>query len=105
MGYAFISYSTKNQTSADAIRELFNRNGIETWMAPYDIPAGSEYAEVIHDAIIKSSCLVLMLTDMSQNSKWVKKEVNNAIDAANPPRESEPVSPIKTLAGETLNNR
>lgn len=79
MGYAFISYSSKNQTFADAMRELFKKYNIDTWMAPYDIPAGSEYAEVLYDALIGCSCLVLMLTDVSQNSQWVKKEVNIAI--------------------------
>ncbi len=79
MGYAFISYSSKNQTSANAMRELFNKHNIDTWMAPYDIPAGSEYAEVLYDALTGCSCLVLMLTDVSQNSQWVKKEVNIAI--------------------------
>jgi hypothetical protein len=79
MGYAFISYSTKNQVSADAMRNLFKKYHIDTWMAPYDIPAGSEYAEVLFDALIGCSCLVLMLTDVSQNSQWVKKEVNIAI--------------------------
>ena len=79
MGYAFISYSTKNQASADAMRELFTKHNIDTWMAPYDIPAGSEYAEVLYDALTGCSCLVLMLTDISQNSQWVKKEVNIAI--------------------------
>ena len=79
MGYAFISYSTKNQSAADAMRALFNKHEIDTWMAPYDIPAGSEYAEVLYDALSKCSCLVLMLTDVSQNSQWVRKEVNIAI--------------------------
>lgn len=79
MGYAFISYSTKNQASADAMRELFNKHNIDTWMAPYDIPAGSEYAEILYDALTGCACLVLMLTDISQNSQWVKKEVNIAI--------------------------
>ncbi len=79
MGYAFISYSSKNQSSADAMRELFNKNAIDTWMAPYDIPSGSEYAEVLYDALIGCSCLVLMLTNNAQNSPWVKKEVNIAI--------------------------
>ena len=51
MGYAFISYCTKNQTAADAFRDLFIEYGIDTWMAPYDIPAGSKYAGVITNAI------------------------------------------------------
>ena len=79
MGYAFISYSTKNQSAADAMRTLFKKHNIDTWMAPYDIPAGSEYAEVLYDALSECSCLVLMLTDVSQNSQWVRKEVNVAI--------------------------
>lgn len=73
MGYAFISYSSKNKSEADAVRALFARNDIDTWMAPYDIPAGAEYAEVLYDALIGCACLVLILTDPSQNSSWVKK--------------------------------
>lgn len=79
MGYVFISYSSKNQAEADAMRDLFRRNGIDTWMAPYNIPAGSEYAEVLYEALAKCSCLVLLLTNNSQNSAWVKKEVNIAV--------------------------
>ena len=79
MGYAFISYSTKNQTSADAIRELFNRNGIETWMSAYDVPAGSNYPTDINRAIRLCSCFVLLLSKESQRSPWVEREVNSAI--------------------------
>ena len=55
MGYAFISNSSKNQKLANAMRELFKRHNIDTWMAPYDIPAGCEYAEVLYDAITDCS--------------------------------------------------
>ena len=79
MGYAFISYSSKNQASADAMRNLLNAKGIETWMAPGDIPPGSEYAEVLFDALAGCSCLVLMLTNNAQESPWVKKEIGIAI--------------------------
>lgn len=63
MGYAFISYSSKDQQLADATRQTLIESGIEIWMAPYDIPAGSKYAYVINDAIEKSACLVLLLTE------------------------------------------
>lgn len=78
MGYAFISYSSKNQASADAIRELFNKNNIDTWMAPYDIPAGSKYAAVITKAIRECSCFVLLLSNDSQSSEAVDSEVELA---------------------------
>ncbi len=79
MGYAFISYSSKNQGAADAFRSILKKNSVGVWMAPYDIPAGSEYAEVLYDALTGCSCLLLLLTGYSQNSQWVKKEVNIAI--------------------------
>ncbi len=78
MGYAFISYSTKNQASADAMRELFNKHYIDTWMAPYDIPAGSKYAAVITKAIRDCSCFVLLLSNDSQSSEAVDSEVELA---------------------------
>lgn len=78
MGYAFISYSTRNQAFADAIRSLFKKHNIDTWMAPYDIPAGSKYASVITKAIRDCSCFVLLLSNDSQESEAVDSEVELA---------------------------
>ena len=77
--YVFISYSSKNQQSADAVRMLLTDNAISSWMAPYDIPAGSKYAYEINDAIEGCACLVLLLTEESQASEFVEKEVERAI--------------------------
>lgn len=78
--YVFISYSTKNQSAANAMRSFFHQNGINTWMAPNNIPVGSKYAEVIVKALRECSCLVLLLTNASQGSIWVAKEVERAIN-------------------------
>ncbi len=79
MGYAFISYSTKNQSEGDSVRALFNKKGIKTWMAPYDIPAGSGYASEITQAIKNCACFVLLLSKSAQSSMWVDKEVERAL--------------------------
>ena len=79
MGYVFISYSTANQDSANALRNLFSKHGYGTWMAPYDIPPGRKYAEVINKAIKGCDCFALLLTNQSQNSIWVAKEVERAV--------------------------
>lgn len=84
MGYVFISYSTKNQPTADALKALFNDNDIETWMAPGDIPVGSKYAAVINRAVKECSCFVLLLSNDAQDSSWVPKEVERAIDYKRP---------------------
>ncbi len=80
MSYAFISYSTKNQSSADAINMIFKNKGISTWMAPGDIPVGEKYASVINKAIKNCACLILLITNDAQNSKWVSKEIERAIN-------------------------
>ena len=79
MGYAFISYSTKNQQMADSFLTLFNQNGIETWMAPGDIPFGSTYTSTINRAIKGASCFVLLLSENAQGSPWVLKETERAV--------------------------
>lgn len=78
--YAFISYSTKNQAEADAMREFLKKNGVDVWMAPGDIPIGSRYARVINKAIKGCACVVLMLTDYAQSSMWVGKEIERAVN-------------------------
>ena len=82
--YAFISYSSKNQDMADATRQLLKNENITSCMAPYDIPPGSKYAFVINDALENCSCLVLLLTEESQNSEFVEKEVERAITYKKP---------------------
>ena len=79
MGYAFISYSTKNQQMADSFKTLFNQNGVETWMAPGDIPFGSTYTSTINRAIKGASCFVLLLSESAQGSQWVLKETERAV--------------------------
>ncbi len=80
-GYLFISYSSKDYETAMKIREFLEDNGIRCWMAPASILGGMDYSEVIVDAIERSSGVVLVLTDNSQESKWVPKELDIAITA------------------------
>ena len=84
MGYAFISYSSKNTEDAKALNSALMNRGIKTWMAPGDIPAGSKYADVITKAIKGAECLVILLTDDALNSIWVEKEVERALSYRKP---------------------
>lgn len=82
--YVFISYSSKNQQMADSVRRLLKENDISCWMAPYDIPAGSKYAYVINDALEKCGCFLLLLTNASQMSQFVEREIERAITYKKP---------------------
>ncbi len=77
--YAFISYSTKNQEVADAMRHILMGRGFRIWMAPYDIPPGHEYGAVINQALENCGCLLLLLSGDAMGSIYVNKEVERAI--------------------------
>lgn len=97
MGYAFISYSSDDAKIASKLKNILNNNQINTWIAPDDIPVGSKYAKVINNAIKNCSCFVLLLSNKSQNSTWVEKELERAIHY------EKPIIPIK-LEDVTLND-
>lgn len=76
----FISYSSKNKNAADAICHVLEENGVKCWMAPRDIPAGSEYGDLIDDAIKSSEIVVVVFSQTAAKSAWVKGELNIAFE-------------------------
>lgn len=76
----FISYSTKDQLQAETVRDILEKNGIVCWMAPRDIPGGSNYTKEIPSAIRGCQVFVLILSQNSQNSPWVLKELDSAVN-------------------------
>lgn len=80
MRQVFISYSTKDQAQAEAVRHVIEQNGITCWMAPRDIPGGSNYTKEIPSAIRGCQAFVLMLSQNAQNSHWVLKELDSAVN-------------------------
>jgi hypothetical protein len=51
----FISHSTKDKETAEAICRRLESEGIECWIAPRDIKVGSEWSEAIMRGIAKRS--------------------------------------------------
>ena len=47
----FISYSSQDMEAAQAICHVLEQNEIRCWMAPRNIPPGSDYGDVIDEAI------------------------------------------------------
>lgn len=81
MRQVFISYSSKDLAQAQAVRNVLEQNGITCWMAPADIPGGSNYTKEIPIAIRGCQAFVLMLSDNAQKSHWVLKELDSAVNA------------------------
>lgn len=77
--FVFISYSSREVEIANQLKHILETNGVPCWMAPQSIPAGSDYGREIPKAIEKCKTFLLLLSDASQNSNWVPKEVGLAI--------------------------
>ena len=75
----FISYKSEEESIARRIREVLEANGISCWMAPDSIPVGSNYMKQIPQAIENCKAMVVVISQKSQKSTWVKNEFSEAI--------------------------
>jgi len=95
----FVSYSTKDKPTADAICAALEANGIRCWIAPRDILPGSDWGEAIIDAIHACRAMVLVFSGSSNASSQIKREIERAVNVGIPvlPFRIEDVLPSKTL--------
>lgn len=76
----FISYSSKDSAEVQEIVSFFESEKIAYFKAPEMIPVGSNYAREIPRAIQACSIFLLIISAHSQNSMWVEKELDCAIN-------------------------
>lgn len=74
----FISHSQKDYGFAEYLTLKLRENGIKTWFAPDDMPAGKKLHEEIYNAISIFDKLIIVLSENSINSEWVKSEIRRA---------------------------
>ena len=79
----FISYARDDQNIADAICAGLESDGIRCWMAPRDVQAGRPYSGQITQAIREARVLLLVLSQASNRSKHVLREVERAAHCQN----------------------
>lgn len=75
----FISYSSKNKTTADAICHVLEENKFKCWIAPRDIPSGSKYTNEINEAINGCKIFIIVFSENVLSSEWVDSEITLAI--------------------------
>ena len=74
----FISYSSKDQEFAERLHADLQAKGVRCWFAPHDVQGGKKLHEQIDQAIRIYDKLLLILSEDSMNSEWVKTEIANA---------------------------
>jgi len=74
----FISYSTKDQEFAERLHADLQAKGVRCWFAPEEMKAGRKVHEQIDEAIRLHDKLLLILSEHSMSSEWVKTELAKA---------------------------
>lgn len=74
----FISHSSLDQEFTDRLYTDLQANGVRCWFAREDIKGGRKLHDQIDEAIRVYDRLLLILSEHSMNSEWVKTEIANA---------------------------
>ena len=80
----FISYKSEEEAVARRVRQVLEENGFSCWMAPDSIPSGSNYMKQIPQAIDSCKAMIVLVSEKSQHSVWVKNEFSQAVTKEKP---------------------
>lgn len=74
----FISYSHKDEEFAKRLHSRMRDEGLRVWYAPEEMKGGRKIHEQIDEAIRVHDKLLLVLSEHSMASEWVKTEIRHA---------------------------
>ena len=74
----YISHSSKDEYFAQRLYTDLQDNGVRCWFAPHDVQGGKKLYDQIDQAIRIYDRLLLILSEDSMASNWVKTEIANA---------------------------
>jgi TolB-like protein len=75
----FLSYSAADKATALAVLAGIEDQGIRCWIAPRDVPAGSEYGQQIVDAVKTARIVVVIFSTSANSSPHVRREIERAV--------------------------
>jgi hypothetical protein len=71
----FISYSTRDQEFAERLHNDLQAKGVRCWFAPHKLQGGRKVHKQIDEAIRVYDKLLLILSEASMASEWVRTEI------------------------------
>ena len=77
MADIFISYSSEDKTRVKTIAEALEHKGWTVWW-DRQIPVGQRFDTVIEHELTNAKCVIVIWTQRSVNSEWVKNEASEA---------------------------
>ena len=76
----FISYSTQDREFAERLHADLQNNGVRCWYAPEDLKIGDRFRQRIDEAIRLHEKLLVILSEHSVQSNWVREEVESCFE-------------------------
>ena len=74
----FISYSHADSQFVDQLADKLKAGGVGVWIDKWKIKVGDSITGKINEGIGDSDFLIVVLSNASVNSKWVREELNAA---------------------------
>ena len=95
----FVSYSSRDKPTADAVVARLEAARLRCWVAPRDILPGMEWGEGIIDGINRSRVMVLVFSSNANASPQIRREVERAVNKGLPiiPFRIEDILPSRSL--------
>jgi hypothetical protein len=75
----FLSHSSLDRPFAASIAETIRRHGVPVWYSQTDILGAAQWHDEIGSALQRCDWLALILSPNSVESKWVKRELQYAL--------------------------
>jgi len=91
----FISHSSKDKEFADLLHANLQAKGIRNWYSAHDLKIGDEMAPTIDRAIRIHDKLLLVFSENSITSPWVKKEAKEALNKEKEKGKKDVLFPIR----------
>jgi hypothetical protein len=83
-GHVFISHGSENREEANALCAFIEGKGVKAWIAPRDVRPGIDYSEELQAAIESAAAFVVLVTDHSNKSPYVRAETEMAFSSHKP---------------------
>jgi hypothetical protein len=97
--FLFVSHVAENRISAMEIVDELERRGTRCWIAPRDVRPGEPFDDQIADAIDACRGMVLIFSELCNDSEYIRREVTVAGESHKPviPFRIEDVQPRRGL--------
>jgi hypothetical protein len=76
----FLSHSSKNKAAACEFAETLRNHGVPVWYSPTSIKSAQQWHDEIGKALRRCDWFLVLLSQDSVGSKWVKMELSYALN-------------------------